>query len=230
MADFIHATKGQKYSQVLPLLGLERFETAAENLRRLRIEIEDQARIAVIESTLEKLIETARTKLGTLEPEEALRALQDIAVRNGIDLQKQTSLEDASVNLKAKLTANRDALEPAHQRHVLLKQILDEDVEAKRGKVMEIRAGAFKAFDHQIEVLVHVGKIAEELADPSKEIICPACGHSVCVQELRAHIDVELTRLHGIREMRDKARTAAQEFVEAVKRTLVVLKSECLMN
>ena len=230
VADFIHATKGQKYSQVLPLLGLERFETAAENLRRLRTEIEDQAQIAVIESTLEGLAETARTKLGTLEPKEVLTLLQNIAKKNGIDLQQPMSLGDSSANLKEKLTASIDALEPAHQRHVLLKQILDEDLEGKRRKVKETRAEAFKALDHHIEVLVHAGKITEEIAEPSKEIICPACGKSICAQELKEHVDAELYRLHDIREMRDKARTAVQEFLEALKRTLVVLKSECLKD
>ena len=230
VADFIHATKREKYSQVLPLLGLETFETAAENLRKLRTEIEDQAKISTIELMLDELVETARTKLGTLEPEEALRVLQKIAARNSIDLQKPTSLEDASVNLKTKLAANIGALEPAHQRHVLLKQILDEDLEGKRRKVKETRAEAFKALDNQIEVLVHAGRITEEIAEPSKETVCPACGKSICAQELREHIDAELTRLHDIREMRDKARTAVQEFLEAVKRTLLFLKSECLKD
>ena len=60
VADFIHATKGQKYSEVLPLLGLQNFETSAENLRKLRTEIDEQAKTPFIESTLEKSVEAGR--------------------------------------------------------------------------------------------------------------------------------------------------------------------------
>jgi DNA repair exonuclease SbcCD ATPase subunit len=44
VAKFIHDTKGGKYSALLPLFGLHKLEVAAENLRKLRRTVENEAK------------------------------------------------------------------------------------------------------------------------------------------------------------------------------------------
>ena len=44
VAKFIHDTKGEKYSALLPLFGLHKLEVAAENLRKLRRTVENEAK------------------------------------------------------------------------------------------------------------------------------------------------------------------------------------------
>ena len=45
VSDFIHDTKGNKYSALLPLFGLHNLEIAAENLRQLAKNIETEAKL-----------------------------------------------------------------------------------------------------------------------------------------------------------------------------------------
>lgn len=45
VADFIKGTKGEKYSSLLPLLGLGSLDTAIENLRKIEKEIKEQSRL-----------------------------------------------------------------------------------------------------------------------------------------------------------------------------------------
>src|SRR5207249_3509068 len=68
VAHFIHRTKGEKYADILPLLGLLPFETAAENLRQLAHKIVELASISSLEQTRERLSEEAKAKLGALDP------------------------------------------------------------------------------------------------------------------------------------------------------------------
>jgi DNA-binding TFAR19-related protein (PDSD5 family) len=230
VADFIHATKGQKYSEVLPLLGLQDLEIAAENLKKLRTQIEEQADVAYVQRTLPELLKAAEGKLGSTEPREVLEIVTKLAARHNIDIQKTLDVESASNMVAGTLEQRVKALEPAQQRHVLLKQILEEDVKEKLTKVKLTRDEAFKALDHQIEVIIQAGKIAHEISDISQKIPCPACGRPVCVQELQAHLDDELRRLKNAIDKREEARAAGKEYIESVKHTLALMKNEHLRN
>ena len=45
VSEFIHDTKGKKYSALLPLFGLHKMEIIAENLRKLAKSVEDEAKL-----------------------------------------------------------------------------------------------------------------------------------------------------------------------------------------
>ena len=49
VARFIHATKGEKYSALLPLLGLGEIETVVDNLHRLAREVAKQGQVAELD-------------------------------------------------------------------------------------------------------------------------------------------------------------------------------------
>ncbi|SRR5579864_1186916 len=227
VADFIHRTKGQKYAELLPLLGLQTHEYAADNLRKLKEEIENQANESIVNATHGELLEQATERSATLERTEVLKRLEVIARRYGVGLGRASAIGTLATTLESELNAKVSVLEPAQRRHVLLKQILDEDFEGKRQKVKETRAQVLDALDHQIEVLVQTEKIVHEI-ELVKEIACPACGKLISVEELKTHVSVELDRLHGVREARDRARAALREFVDGVKRALHLMKSETL--
>jgi DNA repair exonuclease SbcCD ATPase subunit len=59
VAAFIRDTKGDKYSALLPLLGLHQMEVAAENLRQLAKTVEQQSMLKETRATL-KEVETKR--------------------------------------------------------------------------------------------------------------------------------------------------------------------------
>jgi predicted nucleic acid-binding protein len=62
VARFIHGTKGEKYSALLPLFGLQELEVAAQNVRQLAKEIERQFEIGEIRTQL-RLLEPNRKRV-----------------------------------------------------------------------------------------------------------------------------------------------------------------------
>ncbi len=60
VAKFIHDTKGEKYSALLPLFGLHKLEVAAENLRKLKRTVENEAKLGEKKATSNNQITCAR--------------------------------------------------------------------------------------------------------------------------------------------------------------------------
>jgi energy-coupling factor transporter ATP-binding protein EcfA2 len=228
VADFIHRTKGQKYAELLPLLGLQAYETTAENIRKLKNEIEDQATASFApEVTRKELVENALAKLGTVEPVEVIKQLEAIAQRYSVALDQPLAVGEAALSLESELNAKVKVLAPTQQRHMILNQILDENLDAKRQKLKEASAQVFDALGHQIEVLVQTEKLVHN-ADPLQEVACPACGRSITVEQLATHVRTELDRLHELKEKRDKAQASVVEYTDTVNRIIHALKNEHL--
>lgn len=230
VADFIDATKGEKYSVVLPLLGLSEFETVAENLRKLRLELEDQANLTEAETRLQILIETTKLQLGSLEPGDVLSLISDIERRYHSETNAVIPLEKRLENLEASIANQTGVLEPEQQTRLLLKQVLDEDLDSKQQKTTEARTGISKTLDHKIQVLIDSEKFAEEIEDPSKEIECPTCGRPISCQDLTAHIAAELTRLQDARSNRDQTNTVMREYSDAIARAIALLENPGLQE
>ena len=65
VAAFIHDTKGGKYSSLLPLLGLNHMEVAAENLRKLAKSVEEKSRLKETTLVLQNVQEKRKELFGT---------------------------------------------------------------------------------------------------------------------------------------------------------------------
>jgi hypothetical protein len=78
VAAFIRGTKGDKYSALLPLLGLHHLEVAAENLRQLIKSVEQQSNLQGNIFTL-KAVETKREEIfGRASVEQVLKNVEDL--------------------------------------------------------------------------------------------------------------------------------------------------------
>lgn len=85
VSRFIHYTKGEKYSVLLPLLGLGNLEQATENLRQLRLNVIEQSDIAVKRNRHQQLTEASNENLTSLKEEDVLKALKEQAERYSIE-------------------------------------------------------------------------------------------------------------------------------------------------
>src|SRR5579863_7729054 len=72
VASFIHATKGEKYSALLPLFGLHPMEIAAENLRQLAKNADSLSRIERSKIILNQVRARRRATFGTDTDEDIL--------------------------------------------------------------------------------------------------------------------------------------------------------------
>jgi predicted ATPase len=65
VAEFIHSRKGEKYSALLPLLGLHELEVAAENLRQIARSIEQQSKVTQKQGALQQTLEERKEAFGS---------------------------------------------------------------------------------------------------------------------------------------------------------------------
>jgi energy-coupling factor transporter ATP-binding protein EcfA2 len=66
VSDFIHLTKGEKYSVLLPLLGLEGLEFSAENFQTLREHVYKQSAVRLASARLGSLVAGVQSRFGSI--------------------------------------------------------------------------------------------------------------------------------------------------------------------
>ena len=219
VARFIHATKGEKYSALLPLLGLGEIETVVDNLHRLAREVAKQGQVAELEARIEGSagadgLDAARETLARLVQKYGAIPSGDAASADAIAVAIQRrlgSLDDDS--------RHRQRLEQVRD------QALTEKARAARAAAANIAEswerivlGKVRALEGAEEVLGRAGK--------SDTLDCPSCGRQIARNDLAAHVAHELEALTNVRaqwgawESAAASLTAAVEAVHDVAATL----------
>jgi len=198
VADFIANTKGDKYSALLPLLGLSYLEIIAENLRKIeknisvvgtldvkRMEIDgiDLKRKRVfksatkisIETDLRNLYKTYCKKIATTETvmellTDTLTALQLKITHQSIEQKRYSSfLELSKIDIKTNLS----------------------DIKASAIKLGE---SANPLIAEKLYVLKAAASYSEKNKD--EKIECPACGRAISSTSFASHIKAEEVSLN----------------------------------
>lgn len=201
VAEFIHDTKGSKYSALLPLLGLQRMEVAAENLRRLAKSVEAQSQLRETKATLIH-VETKRKSLfGTDNDDQILTKIQELHASYSTD--KASAMDGLSCckELEAALCSRLVGSSADQRRHIALQAAgelaLKDHIDAVRSASVAFAEVVEPLVEQKLGVLqaavTFAGKLNNEL-----EMQCPACGRSVAVIEFQAHVKAERERLHEI--------------------------------
>jgi chromosome segregation ATPase len=113
VSRFIHATKGQKYSALLPLLGLEDLELAAHNLNALRLAVSKLGELEEKRGRLEELETQARQVWPELSRDGVTEALGELASRHG---QKSEDAAGSVESLEAAIDSRIAAIEDERRR------------------------------------------------------------------------------------------------------------------
>lgn len=219
VAAFIHATKGEKYSVLLPLLGLHEIEQSASNLRELARVFEARSRLANRVQDLEHLKTQASDSLVKLTIKHASSVLQGLADEY-LDEGAPKSFDSLLKALEAKIDERIENAEPAQKLHHQLSQIDDADLKTKLDRLSEAEGRASKShsglIDRQISVLEATSKFIDALIPDQTAVACPACGRELPVKDLGRHVDDELQNLRDARTMRDAAIQARKDFLGSI--------------
>ena len=224
VSEFIHDTKGKKYSALLPLFGLHKMELTAENLRKL-------AKTAEVETKLgEKRADVQQVR----KQWDAVFSTQSYAqIVEGIDnLWKQyckgsSTTSDALSRCNDLETAinNRFVECSADDRtHVLLKGIGELDLKERVDTVRKTSARLAGSLDPHITKKLTVIRSTNVFVDGlnDTEIVeCPACGQTITVDAFREHIKEESRRLQEMNDAFDTYKGAIGSLCD----TLNALKS-----
>jgi ABC-type hemin transport system ATPase subunit len=185
VARFIHATKGEKYSALLPLLGLGELETVADNLRRLAKEVAKQGRVVELAARIE-----ASTEEGGLEGARA--TLERLGQKYGAP---PAAVGDA-------IQRRLGSLDDDSRRRQRLEQLRDHELTKKAHAARAAASGITEGWDRILRGRVSALEGAEDVVSSTAKsgmLDCPSCGRPISRDELSAHVAKELESLAVVR-------------------------------
>lgn len=225
VAEFIHSTKGDKYSALLPLFGLRELEVAAENLRQLAKSVEQQSKLAQKKGAAGQIIAKRKLAFGA-ESDEAIAA--KIA-----GLHKKYCLASSAADASERCKEGEEAiaarictLSEENRQYAALKVIADTNVASAIKAVRDASANLAGSVEpllaEKLAVLQSADVFAAELRD-REQVSCPACGQRIAAADFKAHVKAEQYRLKEmVAAFRERAGavTALIDVVKAIKRGL----------
>jgi AAA15 family ATPase/GTPase len=223
VARFIHCTKGEKYSTLLPLLGLSELEQAAENIRQIRLRVVVASDIEQRKGRIQQLTLEGSQYFPSLEQPEVWKKLNKIAQKYKLK-KPEKEMKLLAEQLTKKIESLVNSLQPEQTKHVILEQILHENLMQKFDVMVSAEDAARKQFDTaldlRISVLDSTERFVSSITEPEKEIECPACGQTVLGSKFVEHVKEELTRLREAREARNIAKEKRLQLASAIRNIL----------
>jgi energy-coupling factor transporter ATP-binding protein EcfA2 len=224
VADFIKETKKDKYSALLPLLGLESLEIAAENLRQLsrKIEIESDVR--------GKKAQIAQIKDRQLVAEKhrpLTEALVDLDALYGSADDQDANFTERAARVLRGVREKIDSSSKEQRRHVLLQQVAGLDFATQTETIREANEKLVAAVEPQVEerlgILSNVSTLLGDVA--GDELPCPACGQMVRADTFREHVKAEEFRLREVAQIFAERRAGINRFCDLFVSLQRILKS-----
>ena len=201
VAAFIHNTKGEKYSALLPLLGLENMEIAADNVRQIARNVRSEAKLSEKQANLKQLNTLRGETFGLLSDEEIIREIDDLFLQycNGSPNISEVVLRCNEVDIV--LESEIKGYSTENQRHIFLRQLaeseLKERVASVRARSVDLAGATESNIAEKLEVLQSARKFGDTL-ESVQEVDCPACGRAIAVEAFREHVNEESERLRDL--------------------------------
>ncbi|MEE9555364.1 MAG: DUF2813 domain-containing protein [candidate division Zixibacteria bacterium] len=197
VAEFIRCRKGEKYSALLPLLGLDQLEMVAENLRQLGKSVTQESKLVEMKTKL-NLIENRRSEaFGTYNNyklEEKIEALHK-KYRAAHTTMKMPL--DRCRDLESFLSSRVKQFSKEQKKYTIFRDIADTNligyIKTIRSHNNELTGSVESLISEKLEVIEQTSTFLDKLED-EKEIPCPACGRVIPVRDLEEHIESEKER------------------------------------
>jgi energy-coupling factor transporter ATP-binding protein EcfA2 len=201
LAGFIQATKGEKYSALLPLLGLSELETVAENLHRLALAIDKETELSVRKSRASAAIELRKETFGTRSTEELGERLRELKSLYAADVEAGNFATVVAAVLEG-IRGRLEALSTTNKEAAAIKEIASSSLLAHIG---DARSGAAKIAElaepliqERLNVVLSADGYLSASSDLAGTVTCPACGKELHADDFRQHIEYERTRLSEV--------------------------------
>ncbi|MFC1977986.1 hypothetical protein ACFLWS_06980 [Chloroflexota bacterium] len=233
VAWFVLKPKGDKYSALLPLLGLQNFEQATDNLNTLTKHIIAQSNLITKAERLKVLKEEALRHLSDISEEAVLATLRELAI-DYIVGDKPTEQSELTTALAESINKRLESMTPDITRYTLLRQIHDESLSDKIDAVTSTHErvlGRLDSFlDTRIEILQKAQGWLGKLDKWEGEMDCPACGRSIRVEDFGRHVHDELETMEEISLVRNSAKSAQAILKSALEKVQGLIADEALSS
>lgn len=221
VAEFVRSTKGQKYSVLLPLLGLAHLETAAENVRHLAAAVLKQSGITEAKDEQKrawKAIEDAYGSAVLDSLDAATAQLCATYVEAPHEHANEECLRHVEVSLDKRLK-DADALQ---RLQIAIGDLAKSDIRAaiarSRSAAEALAKESADVIAGQLDVLLAMRTF---LVDPKSAVgQCPACGSALSREEMQEHVTKEMARLEGALQKQNVWESARREAVRSAQRVV----------
>ena len=204
VSRFIHDTKGEKYSALLPLFGLHKMEIAAGNLRQLARSVETEAKLIEKKTNLQQVANQKKDAFGTLGDEVIIKDIDNLFAGYCQGSQPKSDVLSCCNELEIALDSRIAAFSTDDRVHVILKEIaelnLDDQVEAARTSYARFGELVEPLVVERLAVVQSASTFGETL-EGIEEVDCPACGQRIAVDQFREHVKAESERLEDINKV-----------------------------
>ena len=203
VARFIYDRKGEKYSALLPLFGLQSLEMAATNAHKLSGVVEKEAKLAEKKGRLHEVSTQRQSTFPGYNDEQVLEVINRLYTQycNG----DYADFDPVSLCNEIRLAIDKRVSEFSadNQRHVTLREVsqlnLAEVLERVNKASVELTASIDLNIAEKLAVLRAARTFAESIGDAA-EIACPACGQAVASDRFIEHVTTESKRLNEAEE------------------------------
>jgi energy-coupling factor transporter ATP-binding protein EcfA2/endogenous inhibitor of DNA gyrase (YacG/DUF329 family) len=201
VAAFIRHRKGEKYSALLPLLGLSQMEMAAENLRQLVKSVKQESKLN--ETTIKlKEVETRRKDtFGTDDNHQILKKIETLFAKYCAGKATTVGPVARCSELETALETRFARFDADQKKYLTLQSAADLNlkyhIDAVRSTSDKLAGAVEPLMAEKLDVLLSAGIFVDKLGE-EKEVKCPACGRSIPVVDFQAHVTAEKKRLKDI--------------------------------
>ena len=187
VAAFIQCSKGEKYSTLLPLLGLSDLEYAADNLRQVRTRVVSASSLEINRGRIQQLLLWGTGKFTPLTTEKVQEKLLELAHKYDVE-NPSLDVTTLSNQVKQKIDSSLVSLEPLQRRHVITLQIQSENIAKKIEEMVDadkqVQTQTDAAIDKRISVLDATEKYLLAVTDRCSITECPSCGQKISGDQL----------------------------------------------
>ncbi|KAA0680353.1 ATP-binding protein [Roseomonas genomospecies 6] len=219
VSAFVHSSKGDKYSALLPLLGLEPIENVAANLRSISNRVKEEAGLERLRAQLTQLTQewdaafpgVATTSVGGL--------IKDLHRKYLPEQEVPPTLPETLAALRRSISERIAGLDAEGACHFHLKVAHEADLRSRLSEAVTASDHAAKLaeplLEERLAVLRSAAMFGRKLADEGL-IHCPACGREIDAGEFKEHVSLEATRLEGALKAFESRRLAFGRLASAL--------------
>jgi len=198
LADFIAHTKGDKYSALLPLLGLSYLEVAAENLRKLENSIQSQTSLLVKREEIRKIEEKRRLAFGDLDRAGIEKEAKVLFKKYCSEKEVPEDIDDVVLEASSSLNVLIGKLADDQKKYTTQLEISSFEI---KKQVEDIRISASKLAEYTVPLIIEklnvlkTASVFVKKIEGESLIDCPACGQSISPSDFSSHVETEELRL-----------------------------------
>ena len=220
VSDFIHDTKGQKYSALLPLFGLRNVEVAAENLRKLAKAVETEAKVPEKKVTLKQVEDQRKATFGTQRYDRIIEIIDNLYSEYFKIAPATIDALSRCIELKSAVDNRIKQYTAEDRMYVSLREVVELNlkgcIEAVRASSVELAGSIDPDIADRLTILQSATGFGDRLEEAG-EVDCPACGRKISVDVFREHVKAETERLQEFSETFDTYKAVIRKFANSVE-------------